>query len=334
MSSSLIDYTLHLADTTLILSQRNSEWCGHGPILEQDIAITNISLDLLGQARNFYQYAATLMNDGSTEDSLAYLRTEREFKNVLLVELESGDWGQTILRQFLFSQFQHLLFQQLQQNKDEQIAAIAAKAIKETTYHLRWSSEWVIRLGDGTEESHKRMLHAIDELWRYTGELFEAADYETAMGIDLASIKQTWTEKVTAVFAGTFDPITLGHQEMIERASQLFDTVVVAVAMAHHKKTMFNLDERVLLVQQCFASNTAIKVLPFDGLLVDFAKKVGATAMVRGVRGSVDFDYESQLAGMNRNMRPEIDTVLLMPQPLQQCYGQARNRGWYNGRRR
>jgi ring-1,2-phenylacetyl-CoA epoxidase subunit PaaC len=200
MSASLIDYTLHLADTTLILSQRNSEWCGHGPILEQDIAITNISLDLLGQSRNFYQYAASLKNDGSTEDSLAYLRTEREFKNLLLVELESGDWGQSILRQFLFSQFQHLLFQQLQQSKDEQLAAIAAKAIKETTYHLRWSSEWVIRLGDGTEESHKRMLHAIDELWRYTGELFEAADYETAMGIDLASIKQTWTEKVTAVF--------------------------------------------------------------------------------------------------------------------------------------
>ncbi len=200
MSSSLIDYTLHLADTTLILSQRNSEWCGHGPILEQDIAITNISLDLLGQARNFYQYAASMMDDGSTEDSLAYLRTEREFKNVLLVELESGDWGQTILRQFLFSQFQHLLFQQLQQSDDEQLAAIAAKALKETTYHLRWSSEWVIRLGDGTDESHKRMLHAIDELWRYTGELFEAADYETTMGIDLTSIKQTWTEKVTAVF--------------------------------------------------------------------------------------------------------------------------------------
>ncbi|MEJ8817107.1 1,2-phenylacetyl-CoA epoxidase subunit PaaC [Lacibacter sp. H407] len=200
MDNSLINYTLHLADTTLILSQRNSEWCGHGPILEQDIAITNISLDLLGQARNFYQYAASLMNDGSTEDSLAYLRTEREFKNLLLVELESGDWGQSILRQFLFSQFQHLLFQQLQQSSNEQLAAIAAKAIKETTYHLRWSSEWVIRLGDGTEESHKRILHAIDELWRYTGELFEAADYETAMGIDLASIKQSWTEKVTAVF--------------------------------------------------------------------------------------------------------------------------------------
>ena len=200
MNSSLINYTLHLADNALIIGHRNSEWCGHGPVLEQDIAITNIALDFIGQARNFYQYAAALKNDGSTEDSLAYLRTEREFKNLLLVEQQNGDWGQTILRQFLFSQFQHLLFQQLQQSNDEKLAAIATKAIKETTYHLRWSSEWVIRLGDGTDESHKRMLHAIDELWRYTGELFEAADYETAMGIDLASIKQTWTEKVTAVF--------------------------------------------------------------------------------------------------------------------------------------
>ena len=200
MDNFLINYTLHLADTTLILSQKNSEWCGHGPILEQDIAITNISLDLLGQARNFYQYAAALKNDGSTEDSLAYLRTEREFKNLLMVELQNGDWGQTILRQYLFSQYQLLLFQQLQQSSDGQLAAIAAKAIKETTYHVRWSSEWVIRLGDGTEESHNRILHAIDELWRYTGELFEAADYETAMGIDLAAIKQIWTEKVTAVF--------------------------------------------------------------------------------------------------------------------------------------
>lgn len=200
MNNFLIDYTLHLADTTLILSQRNSEWCGHGPILEQDIAITNISLDLLGQARNFYQYAAALKNDGSTEDSLAYLRSEREFKNLLLVEQQNGDWGQTILRQYLFSQYQLLLFQQLQQHSDEQLAAIATKAIKETTYHVRWSSEWVIRLGDGTEESHNRMLHAINEVWRFSGELFEAADYETEMGIDLAAIKQTWNEKVTAVF--------------------------------------------------------------------------------------------------------------------------------------
>ncbi len=189
MNSLLIDYTLHLADT---------EWCGHGPILEQDIAITNISLDLLGQSRNFYQYAATLIGGEATEDSLAYLRKEREFKNLLLVEQANGDWGQTILRQYLYSQFQYLLFEKLQQCNDEQLAAIAAKSIKETAYHVRWSSEWVIRLGDGTEESHTRMLKAIDELWRYTGEMFVPAAYETIVEVSL--LKNEWQQKVTNIF--------------------------------------------------------------------------------------------------------------------------------------
>lgn len=199
MNKHLIDYTLHLADTTLILSQRNSEWCGHGPILEQDIAITNISLDLIGQARNFYQYAATLIGH-TDEDKLAYLRTEREFKNLLLVEQPNLDWGQTILRQYLFSQFQFLLYNQLQKQKDEQLAAIAAKGLKETIYHLRWSSEWVIRLGDGTEESKLKMVHAIDELWRYTGEFFLPAVYEKAMGTDVAALQNEWLQNVTRIF--------------------------------------------------------------------------------------------------------------------------------------
>ncbi len=195
-----LDYILHLADTTLILSQRNSEWCGHGPVLEQDIAITNISLDLLGQSRNFYQYAASLIGNGATEDSLAYLRKEREFKNLLLVELPNGDWGQTILRQYLFSQFQYLLFEQLQHCHDEQLAAIAAKSLKETKYHLRWSSEWVLRLGDGTEESHQRMLKAIEELWPYSGEMFLPVDYENNPGIDHAVLKNDWERKVKLLF--------------------------------------------------------------------------------------------------------------------------------------
>src|SRR5512138_3263055 len=150
----LIEYTLHLADDALILGQRNSEWCGHGPVLEQDIAITNISLDLIGQARNFYQYAANKIsnrNDAkvspptgggdleeATEDTLAYLRKEREFKNCLLVEQPNGDWAQTILKQYFFSQYQYLLFEQLQEGNDEQLAAIAAKSLKEVTYHVRW----------------------------------------------------------------------------------------------------------------------------------------------------------------------------------------------------
>ena len=205
MSSLLIDYTLHLADTTLILSQRNAEWCGHGPILEQDIAITNISLDLLGQSRNFYQYAASLIGGNATEDSLAYLRKEREFKNLLLVEQPNGDWGQTILRQYLYSQFQYLLFDKLQNSSDEQLAAIAAKAIKETTYHVRWSSEWVIRLGDSTEESHQRMLKSIDELWRYTGELFEPAVYESI--VDVSQLKNDWLQKITNIFTEATLPV-------------------------------------------------------------------------------------------------------------------------------
>ena len=207
MNSSLIDYTLHLADNALIIAQRNAEWCGHGPILEQDIAITNISLDQLGQSRNFYQYAAILIGNNATEDSLAYLRTEREFKNCLLAEQPNGDWAQTVLRQFFFSAYQFLLYEKLQHSNDEQLAAIAAKALKEVTYHQRWSSEWVIRLGDGTEESHQRMLNAIDELWRYTGELFVAAGYEAVSGFDIALLKEDWMKKVNAVFEEATLPI-------------------------------------------------------------------------------------------------------------------------------
>ena len=203
------DYILHLADTTLILAQRNAEWCGHGPILEQDIALTNISLDLLGQARNFYQYAAVLKGGSTTEDSLAYLRTERAFKNLLLVEQPNGHWGQTILRQFLFSAYQYLLYQHVQNGKDEQLAAIAEKSIKETTYHLRWSSEWVIRLGDGTAESNRRMKAAIENLWMYTGELFEPAGYESAeiTGFDLSTLKDAWDAKVHTVLEEATLPI-------------------------------------------------------------------------------------------------------------------------------
>lgn len=195
-----INYLLHLADTTLILSQRNSEWCGHGPILEQDIAITNISLDLLGQSRMLYQHAATLIGLNATEDSLAYLRNEREFKNLLLVEQPKGNWATTVLRQYLFSQFQFELFLVLQNSSDAQLAAIATKSIKETAYHVRWSKEWVIRLGDGTTESHHKMIEAVETIWQYTGEMFEPADYENLQQINLRILKNIWEEKVAQVF--------------------------------------------------------------------------------------------------------------------------------------
>ena len=210
-TNQLVNYTLQLADSNLILTQRNAAWCGHGPILEQDIAITNITLDLIGQSRNFYQYAAQLINQSTnqltvvTEDSLAYHRTEREFKNLLLVEHENGDWAQTIVRQLFYSVYQYLLYDKMQHSKDEQLAGIAAKSLKEVTYHVKWSSEWVVRLGDGTAESHERMQHAIAELWPYTGEMFLPADYETAMiaeGIapDVTLLKEEWMKKIREVF--------------------------------------------------------------------------------------------------------------------------------------
>jgi len=219
-STYLIDYTIHLADDALILGHRNSEWCGHGPVLEQDIAITNIALDLIGQARNFYQYAAQLINQtpsslsprvgkseaGASEDTLAYWRESHEFKNCLLTEQPNGDWAKTLLRQFFFSVYQYYLYQELQTGKDTQLAAIAEKSLKEVTYHVRWSSEWAIRLGDGTEESHRRMLNASDELWPYTSELFEATSYESraakeGLGVDPSSLRPKWEEKVKEIFA-------------------------------------------------------------------------------------------------------------------------------------
>ncbi len=202
-----INYILYLADSTLILSHRNSEWCGHAPIIEQDIALTNIALDLLGQARSFYQYAATLIGNNVTEDSLAYLRIENEYKNLLLTELPNDDWANTILKQFYFSVYQYYLYQQLLNNSDEQIVAIANKAIKEVVYHVRWSGEWVVRLGDGTAESHQRMKNAIENLKNYIGEMFIAADFETALQIDVNNIQQQWQEKVNATFAEATLPL-------------------------------------------------------------------------------------------------------------------------------
>lgn len=200
MNADQINYLLQLADNALILGHRNSEWCGHGPVLEQDIAVTNISLDLIGQARNFYQYAAVLKNDGSTEDSFASLRNADEFKNCLLTEQTKGDWAKTILRQFLFSNYQFFLYTKLQYSKDEQLSAITAKALKEVTYHLRWSSEWVIRLGDGTAESHQRINTAITELWPYTDELFTTASYEKEY-IDNRELQNQWNERTAEVFS-------------------------------------------------------------------------------------------------------------------------------------
>lgn len=212
IDSALIDFSVHLADNALVLGHRNSEWTGHGPILEQDIALSNIALDLIGQARYFYQYAARLMNERGapgadvTEDSLAYGRDSWDFRNCLLAEQGNGDWAKTILRQFFFSAYQFCFYEQLQHSRDTQLSAIAEKSLKEVIYHLRWSSEWVIRLGDGTAESHHRMETALDQLWKFTGELFLPAAFERSLAavgiaVDLEQIRPWWEEKVAAVFA-------------------------------------------------------------------------------------------------------------------------------------
>lgn len=201
----LIKYLLHLGDNALIMGHRNSEWCGHGPALEQDIALTNIALDQIGQARNFYQYAASLISDLNgeiiTEDSLAYLRDSWDFKNCLLAELPNGDWAQTILKQFIVSVFQYYLYHELAHHKNEQLAGIAAKSLKELSYHLRWSSDWVLRLGDGTQESKNRMQYAIAVLWPYTKEWIDPVDYElNILGDSFVTIQKNWEEKMTSVF--------------------------------------------------------------------------------------------------------------------------------------
>ncbi len=212
MPDHLYNYTLHLADNALIMGHRLSEWTGHGPMLEQDIAISNIALDLIGQSRNFYQYAATLKNTGSdgeildeaTEDTLAYLRHANEFRNILVTELPNGDWAKTILKLFFFSTYQFYFYQKLIYSSDKQLAAIAEKSLKEVTYHVRWSSEWVIRLGDGTAESNRRIKLAFEELRPYTGEMFEPSAYEIIaikeqVGVDVSKLKNDWQSKVNAV---------------------------------------------------------------------------------------------------------------------------------------
>lgn len=200
------DYVLQLGDNALILSHRLSEWCGHGPVLEQDIALTNIALDLLGQARMLLSYAAELEGRGRSEDDIAYFRDAHQFHNVLLVEQPNQDWAYTIMRQFFFDVFQYHNYQALRSSRDERLAAIAEKSLKEVTYHLRYSSEWVLRLGDGTEISHQKMQAALNDLWPFSGELTtpSAADqaaYEVGIGPNLLDIKVLWQKKVEEVLA-------------------------------------------------------------------------------------------------------------------------------------
>lgn len=198
------EYVLQLGDNALILGQRLSEWCGRGPVLEEDLALANMALDLIGQARLLYAHAGRLEGAGRDEDSLAFLRSESEYRNATLVELPNGDFGHTVLRNFLFSAFQNELWQALQDSTDAELAAIAAKSRKECRYHLQHSADWVVRLGDGTEESRSRMQAALDALWPYTAELFEpdaidAAATVSGLGVSGGSLEPRWEATVLPV---------------------------------------------------------------------------------------------------------------------------------------
>ena len=204
MNQNLYQYILGIADNNLILGQRLGELCGHGPSLETDIACTNISLDLLGQVRSYYQYAAKIAGDGRNEDTIAMLRNEREYINVLLVEQPNTNFAYIMARQFLFDIYHLLFLNQLQNSKDETLSAIAKKAIKEVSYHERFSSDWIKRLGDGTEESHAKIQESINNLWGYTDELFHPTEADKKMvkediGVNVTKLKVEYYKIVSEV---------------------------------------------------------------------------------------------------------------------------------------
>jgi len=204
MNNNLYNYILGIADNNLILGQRLGELCGHGPSLETDIALTNISLDLFGQVRSYYQYAAKIAGDNRDEDTIAMLRPEREYVNTLLVEQPNTDFGYVITRQFLFDVYHYMFLTELQNSKDETLAAIAKKSIKEVSYHVRFSSDWIKRLGDGTKESHERIQNAINDLWTYTDELFHQTEADKEMinegiGVDISKLKEHYYSQISEV---------------------------------------------------------------------------------------------------------------------------------------
>jgi ring-1,2-phenylacetyl-CoA epoxidase subunit PaaC len=200
----LFQYLLRLGDNCLIMGQRLSEWCGHGPALEEDLALTNVALDLIGQARMWLSYAGEVEGAGRNEDQLAFLRDAGDFRNVLLVEQPNGNFAETVARQFFFDTWHYFLLRDLLRSANSRIAEVAEKSIKEVTYHVRRSADWVVRLGDGTRESHAKMQVAVDTLWSYTGELFasdsvDEALLEQGVSFALTGLREPWFAHVRSV---------------------------------------------------------------------------------------------------------------------------------------
>lgn len=204
IKEALYRYSLKHGDDRLILGHRLSEWCGHAPILEEDLALANIGLDLLGQSVLWLKYASELQGIGKNEDDLAYLPYEREFTNLLLTEQANDDFAYALARQFFFDVYDVLLYSRLKDSNDDTLKGIAQKSLKEAVYHLRHSSEWILRLGDGTEISHEKISNAVEDLWMYTGEMFMSNDDDVLLasegiGVDVSTLKDEWYSKVSEV---------------------------------------------------------------------------------------------------------------------------------------
>lgn len=200
------EYLLRLGDSSLVIGHRLSEWCGHGPILEEDIALINIALDFVGNATSLLKYAGEVEGKGRDEDDLAFMRDEREFRNLLITEQPNGDYASTIARQFLFDTYMFFLYEELKSSKDETLASIAAKTHKEVTYHLRHTTEWMFRLGDGTAESHERLQNGLNDLWMFTADMFDMDEVDALLikegiAVDLNKVKSDWEKRVKEVLA-------------------------------------------------------------------------------------------------------------------------------------
>jgi ring-1,2-phenylacetyl-CoA epoxidase subunit PaaC len=245
----LVLYTLRRADDALILGHRLSEWCGHAPMLEEDMALANMGLDLLGQARELYSYAAKVEGKDNDEDKFAYLRDVRQYRNLLLLEQPNGDFARTMVRQFFYSDFADLYWRAMMKSSDPTLAAIAAKSEKESAYHVRHCSEWIVRLGDGTEESHRRAQTAIDDLWAFTGEMFAVDDSERGLidagiAIDPASLRAQWLKTVSNVV--TESTLALPNNDWMQQGGR----------SGHHSEHLGHLLSELQSLQRTFPGAT------------------------------------------------------------------------------